>query len=401
MEPLKPEDIILAAPVRTPIGRFNGSLAGVAAPDLGGTALAASLARAGVAPSDVSEVLFGNARSAGVGPNPARQVAFKAGLPPDVPAWTINQACGSGMRTIISGVQAVTLGDARIVAAGGTESMSRVPYLLDSARWGHKMGHQPLVDGMYRDGFLCPLCGLIMGNTAENLADQYEISRQEQDEYAATSQARAQAAREADRFTDEIVPVRITDRRGNETLVRRDEHPRDGVTAQGLSRLPPVFRENGTVHAGNSSGITDGAAAVLVMSAATAREMGVRPAARVVAYETAGVDPTVMGIGPVPAVRRLLARTGLTMADLDLVELNEAFAVQVLACDRELGFDRERLNVNGGAIALGHPIGATGARIVVTLLHEMARRGAHRGLATLCVSGGMGLALLLEACREE
>jgi acetyl-CoA C-acetyltransferase len=336
-----------------------------------------------------------------VGPNPARQVAFKAGLPPDVPAWTINQACGSGMRTIISGVQAVTLGDARIVAAGGTESMSRVPYLLDSARWGHKMGHQPLVDGMYRDGFLCPLCGLIMGNTAENLADQYEISRQEQDEYAATSQARAQAAREADRFTDEIVPVRITDRRGNETLVRRDEHPRDGVTAQGLSRLPPVFRENGTVHAGNSSGITDGAAAVLVMSAATAREMGVRPAARVVAYETAGVDPTVMGIGPVPAVRRLLARTGLTMADLDLVELNEAFAVQVLACDRELGFDRERLNVNGGAIALGHPIGATGARIVVTLLHEMARRGAHRGLATLCVSGGMGLALLLEACREE
>lgn len=401
MKPLKPDDIILAAPVRTPIGRFGGSLADVPAPDLGGIALAESLKRAGVAPADVSEVIFGNARSAGVGPNPARQVAFKAGLPQEVPAWTVNQACGSGMRTIISGVQAVTLGDSRIVAAGGTESMSRVPYMLDAARWGKKMGHQPLIDGMYRDGFLCPLCGLIMGNTAENLADRYEISREEQDEYAAESQARAQAARNAQRFADEIVPVPVPGKRGGETLVSRDEHPRDGITAQGLSRLPPIFRKNGTVHAGNSSGITDGAAAVLIMSAATARELGVRPAARVVAYETAGVDPTVMGIGPVPAVRRLLARTGLTMADMDLVELNEAFAVQALACHRELGFDRERLNVNGGAIALGHPIGATGTRIVVTLLHEMARRGARRGLATLCVSGGMGLALLLEACREE
>lgn len=401
MKPLKPDDIILAAPVRTPIGRFGGSLADVPAPDLGGIALAESLKRAGVAPVDVSEVIFGNARSAGVGPNPARQVAFKAGLPQEVPAWTVNQACGSGMRTIISGVQAVTLGDSRIVAAGGTESMSRVPYMLDAARWGKKMGHQPLIDGMYRDGFLCPLCGLIMGNTAENLADRYEISREEQDEYAAESQARAQAARKAQRFADEIVPVPVPGKRGGETLVSRDEHPRDGITAQGLSRLPPIFRKNGTVHAGNSSGITDGAAAVLIMSAATARELGVRPAARVVAYETAGVDPTVMGIGPVPAVRRLLARTGLTMADMDLVELNEAFAVQALACHRELGFDRERLNVNGGAIALGHPIGATGTRIVVTLLHEMARRGARRGLATLCVSGGMGLALLLEACREE
>ncbi|TDI32909.1 MAG: acetyl-CoA C-acetyltransferase [Acidobacteria bacterium] len=398
---MKPDDIILAAPVRTPIGRFGGSLAEVPAPDLGGIALAESLKRAGVAPADVSEVIFGNARSAGVGPNPARQVAFKAGLPQEVPAWTVNQACGSGMRTIISGVQAVTLGDSRIVAAGGTESMSRVPYMLDAARWGKKMGHQPLIDGMYRDGFLCPLCGLIMGNTAENLADRYEISREEQDEYAAESQARAQAARNAQRFADEIVPVPVPGKRGGETLVSRDEHPRDGITAQGLSRLPPIFRKNGTVHAGNSSGITDGAAAVLIMSAATARELGVRPAARVVAYETAGVDPTVMGIGPVPAVRRLLARTGLTMADMDLVELNEAFAVQALACHRELGFDRERLNVNGGAIALGHPIGATGTRIVVTLLHEMARRGARRGLATLCVSGGMGLALLLEACREE
>jgi len=401
MAALKPDDIVLAAPVRTAIGRFGGSLAGVPAPDLGGTALAESLKRAGVAPADISEVIFGNARSAGVGPNPARQVAFKAGLPPEVPAWTVNQACGSGLRTIISGVQAVTLGDARIVAAGGTESMSRVPYMLDAARWGHKMGHQPLVDVMYRDGFLCPLSGLIMGNTAENLADRYKISRQEQDEYAATSQNRAQAAREANRFADEIVPVVVTDKRGNETQVILDEHGRDGITAAGLARLPPVFRENGTVHAGNSSGITDGAAALLVMRRDTAMELGVRPEARVVGYETAGIDPTVMGIGPVPAVRNLLKRTGLTMAEMDLVEMNEAFAAQIIACDRELKFDHERLNVNGGAIALGHPIGATGTRIVVTLLHEMARRSARLGLATLCVSGGMGLALLLESCREE
>jgi acetyl-CoA C-acetyltransferase len=401
MADLKNTDIVLAAPVRTPIGSFGGSLAGVPAPDLGAAALRESLRRSKVPPEAVSEVIFGNARSAGVGPNPARQVGHIAGVPDEVPAWSVNQACGSGLRTIISGVQAIRLGDARIVATGGTESMSRVPYMIESARWGHKMGHQQLSDGMYRDGFLCPLSGLIMGNTAENLADRYEISREEQDAYAAESQNRAEAARSKDLFDTEIVPITVTDRRGRESVVSRDEHPRDGVTAEKLGRLATVFRKEGTVTAGNSSGITDGAAAVMVMSAATARELGVPIAARVVGYETAGVQPEIMGIGPVPAVRRLLKRTGITLGDIDLVELNEAFAAQVLACDRELDLDRSRLNVNGGAIALGHPIGATGARIVVTLLHEMARRGARRGLATLCVSGGMGLALLLEAWEEN
>ena len=401
MADLKATDIVLAAPVRTPIGRFGGGLASVPAPELGAIALQESLRRSGVPPEAVSEVIFGNARSAGVGPGPARQVAYKAGLPVEVPAWSINQACGSGMRTIISGVQAIRLGEARIVAAGGTESMSRVPFMIESARWGHKLGHQTLSDGMYRDGFLCPLSGLIMGNTAENLADQYEIPREEQDAYAAESQNRAEAARAQGHFAAEIVPVTVTDRRGRETVISRDEHPRDGVTAAGLARLAPVFRKDGSVTAGNSSGITDGAAAVMVMSAATARELGAPIAARVVGYETAGVDPAIMGIGPVPAVRRLLERTGVALDDIDLVELNEAFAVQVLACDRELKLDRRRLNVNGGAIALGHPIGTTGARIVVTLLHEMARQGARRGLATLCVSGGMGLAMLLESCEES
>lgn len=401
MAELKNSDIVLTGPVRTPIGSFGGALAGVPAPELGAVALKESLRRSQVPAEAVSELIFGNARSAGVGPNPARQVGHITGLPDEIPAWSVNQACGSGLRTIISAVQAIRLGDASIVAAGGTESMSRVPYMIESARWGHKMGHQQLTDGMYRDGFLDPLSGLIMGNTAENLADRYEISRREQDAYAAESQNRAQEARSKNLFDAEIVPVTVTDRRGRESVLSRDEHPRDGVTAESLARLATVFRKEGTVTAGNSSGITDGAAAVMVMSAATAQELGAPIAARVVSYETAGVPPEIMGIGPVPAVRRLLERTGLTLNDIDLVELNEAFAAQVLACGKDLDLDRSRLNVNGGAIALGHPIGATGARIVVTLLHEMARREARRGLATLCVSGGMGLALLLEAWEEN
>ncbi len=397
MGSLPVSEIVLAAAVRTPIGRFGGALTGVPAPALGAVPVRAALDRAGLPASAVSELIFGNARPAGVGPNPARQVARAAGLPDGVPAYTINQACGSGLRAILSAIQSVALGDARLVVAGGTESMSRVPYLLTDARWGHRLGHQTLVDGMYRDGFLCPLCGLVMGETAEALADEYGIDRAAQDAYAADSQNRAEAARRAGRFQDEIAPVSAPGPRSGETAeLATDEHPRDGVTPASLARLPPVFRDGGTVHAGNSSGITDGAAAVLVLSADTARELGVTPMARVTAYETAGVDPGRMGIGPVPAVRRLLERCRLSMADVDLVEINEAFAVQVLACVKDLGLDRERLNVNGGAIALGHPIGATGARIVVTLLHEMARRHARRGLATLCVSGGLGLALLVE-----
>ncbi|MFQ5671027.1 MAG: thiolase family protein [Acidobacteriota bacterium] len=398
MSPVLSSDIVLAGAVRTPIGRFGGALSRLAAPELGAIAVRASLKRGGLEPRQVSEVIFGNARSAGLGPNPARQVALAAGLPDTVPAFTINQACGSGMRTIVSAVQAVALGDADVVVAGGCESMSRVPYLLPEARWGKRLGHTPLVDGMYRDGFLCPLCGMLMGETAEKLADRYRISRDEQDTYAARSQNRAERARRAGLFSAEIVPVALPEGGGGEAAsVEQDEHSREGVTAATLSRLPPVFRPGGTVHAGNSSGITDAGAALLVLEAQAARSLGVVPMGRVVGYQAAGVDPSLMGIGPVPAVRRLLSECALNLDQIDLVELNEAFAVQTLACVRDLDLALERVNVNGGAISLGHPIGATGARIVVTLLHEMARRRARRGLATLCVSGGLGLALLLES----
>jgi acetyl-CoA C-acetyltransferase len=389
------DDFFLAAPVRTPIGRFGGSLAPLTAAELGGAAGRECLRRAGLDPAAVGHTIFGHGRQAGAGPNPARQVGRRSGVPDTSPAYTINMACASGLQSILSAVHAIRDGEAEVVLAGGTESMSRVPYMLERARWGYRLGHGELTDGMYRDGFLCPLSGKIMGETAETLAEQYAIPRDEQDAYAAESQRRCEAARRAGRFADEIVPVEVVEGRRT-TTVAADEHPRDGVTAESLAGLPPVFKKGGTVHAGNSSGITDGAAAVLVLSKAALDRTGVEPWARIAGYATAGVDPATMGIGPVPALRRLEARTGVGHRDVDLVELNEAFAAQVLACDRELNLDRERLNVNGGAIALGHPIGATGARIVVTLLHEMRRRGARRGIATLCVSGGMGYALLLE-----
>ncbi|MFI5372998.1 MAG: thiolase family protein [Candidatus Eisenbacteria bacterium] len=389
-------EILLAAPVRTPIGSFGGGLASLTAAELGGLAASESLRRAGVDPAAVEYTVFGNARQAGGGPNPARQVGRRAGLPDTSPAYTVNMACASGLQAILSASQTIRDGDAGIVLAGGTESMSRVPYMLERARWGYRLGHGELTDGMYRDGFLCPLSGKIMGETAETLATRDAITRAEQDAYAAESQQRCEAARKAGRFKDEIVPVTVSGGRGKSTVVETDEHPRDGVTAETLAKLPPVFQTNGTVHAGNSSGITDGAAAVLVMSETAARRAGVTPWARIAGWASAGVDPAIMGIGPVPAVRKLETRTGVRLADIDLVELNEAFAAQVLACDRELHLDRAKLNVNGGAIALGHPIGCTGTRIVVTLLHEMRRRGSRHGLATLCVSGGMGFALLLE-----
>jgi acetyl-CoA C-acetyltransferase len=388
------QDVVLAAPVRTPIGRFGGGLLSVSAVELGVISAKASMARAGLSPHAVDQTIFGHARQAGCGPNPARQVSVGAGIPVDKPAYGINQACLSGMQAILAAARAIHVGESEVVLAGGMESMSRVPYALDT-RWGSRMGNIQAVDLMSRDGFLDPLSGKIMGETAETLAAQYAISREEQDAFAAATQHRCEAARQAGRFRDEIVPVEVKDGKKTATI-DRDEHPRDGVTAASLAGLAPVFAASGTVTAGNSSGITDGAAAMLVMSVDAAKRLGVVPVARIVGWRVDGVAPEIMGIGPVPAVRNLLAATGITLDTIDLVELNEAFAAQALAVDRELKFDRERLNVNGGAIALGHPIGCSGARIVVTLLHELTRRKARLGLATLCVSGGMGGALLLE-----
>jgi acetyl-CoA C-acetyltransferase len=388
--------VVVAGAVRTPIGRFGGELASLSAADLGATAAAEALRRAGVAPGEVEEVLFGCARQAGGGPNVARQVAARAGVPVEVPAFTVNMACASGLKAIDLGFRQVRSGESRALLVGGTESMSRVPYLLPGARWGYRLGDQTLVDGMYQDGFLCPLSGLVMGETAERLAQELAISRAEQDAFALRSQQRAAQARLADRFAPEIVPVTVAGKRGPKQ-VAHDEHPRPETSLESLSRLPPIFKEDGSVTAGNSSGITDGAAALVVLSAARASELSVAPLARLLGLTSAGVAPERMGIGVVPAVRALLERLSLRLTDFDVVEVNEAFAAQVIACDRELGFDPERLNVNGGAIALGHPIGATGARIVVTLLHEMKRRGARRGLAALCVSGGMGMAAAFEA----
>ncbi|HVR72652.1 MAG TPA: thiolase family protein [Vicinamibacteria bacterium] len=390
-------EVVVAGAVRTPIGRFGGALSGLGAAELGAAAAREALARAGVRPDEVQEAIFGCARQAGGGPNVARQVAWRAGLPQEVPAYTVNMACGSGLKAIDLAWRAVRDGDMDVVLAGGTESMSNVPYLLTGARWGYRMGRQPVLDAMYQDGFQCPLSDMLMGDTAERLADVYRIPREEQDAFALASQQKAGRALAEARFESETVAVSVEGRKGPQE-VRRDEHPRPDTSAESLARLPPVFRPGGgTVTAGNSSGITDGAAAVVVAAADRARELGLRPQARITAVAAAGVDPRVMGIGVVPAVRRLLERTGLHLDAFDLIELNEAFAAQVLACDRELRLPADRLNVNGGAIALGHPIGATGARLVVTLLHEMARRRARRGLATLCISGGMGLAAAFEA----
>ena len=388
--------VYLTASVRTPIGRFGGTLAYWTAADLGVAVAKETLRRAGLQANEIEESIWGCARQAGGGPNVGRQIVYRAGAPETVPAFTVNQACGSGLKAIILAAQEILLDRANVVLAGGTESMSRVPYFAEGARWGMRMGDQQLVDGMYRDGFNDPLSGLVMGETAENLARKYEIPRDEQDEFALRSQQRAQSAIESGRFDDEIVPLEIKGRKGETVSFARDEHYRAGTSIQDLGKLAPVFSKAGTVTAGNSSGITDGAAAMLVMSEAAVNKSGVKPQARIVDYEITGVAPEIMGIGPVPAVRSLLARQQLSLGDVDLIELNEAFAAQVIACDRDLGFDSERLNVNGGAIALGHPIGCSGVRITTTLLHELQKRNAKRGLATLCVSGGMGLALLVE-----
>ncbi len=391
--------IFLAGAVRTPIGRFGGSLADWSAADLGTAVARESLRRAQIRPDQVDDSIWGCARQAGGGPNVARQITFRAGVPDRVPAFTVNQACGSGLRAIILAAEKIILGRAEIVLAGGTESMSRVPYFAEGARFGMRMGNSELVDGMYRDGFNDPLSGLVMGETAEVLARHYEISRDEQDEYALRSQQRAAGAIAAGRFEAERLPLELKDRRGPKgeaTMFATDEHVRAQTSIEDLQKLVPVFAKDGTVTAGNSSGITDGAAAMLVLSEEALEESDAEPLGRIVDYEIVGVPPEIMGIGPVPAVRAILSRQNLSLADVDLIEINEAFAAQVIACDRDLEFDPETLNVNGGAIALGHPIGCTGVRITTSLLHEMKRRKSKRGLATLCISGGMGLAMLVE-----
>jgi len=387
--------VVVTHALRTPIGRFLGSFADLSAADLGASVVSALLARAELDPGRVSEVIFGNGRQAGGGPNVARQVGVRAGIPVEAPAYTVNMACASGLKTVHLAAEGIRLGRTEIVVAGGTESMSGLPFFLPKMRRGYRLGHEQVVDAMYKDGFVCPLSGMVMGETAEKLARDIGIGREEQDAFAVRSQEKCQAARAAGRFDDEIAPVEVPPPagKGDPLLVSADEHPRDGVTLESLAKLPPVFdREHGTVTAGNASGITDGAAALLVMSAAAAEELGYEPLATVGASAEVGVPPEIMGIGPVPAVRRLQEQNGLGVGDYDLIELNEAFAAQVLACDRELELPMDRTNVNGGAIALGHPIGCTGARIAVTLLHELRRRGGKRGLATLCVSGGLGLA---------
>ena len=387
-------DIVIAGAARTPVGAFNGGLAGLAPHELGQVAIVEALRRAEVEPGEVSEVILGQILAAGEGQNPARQAAVAAGIPFETTAYGVNQLCGSGLRTVALGYQAILTGDSEIVVAGGQESMSQAPHCIH-LRDGVKMGDAQMVDTMIKDGLWDAFNGYHMGNTAENVAQRWQITREQQDEFAARSQGKAEAAQKAGRFKDEIVPVTVKSRRGD-AVVDTDEHPKHGTTVDVLSKLRPAFDKNGTVTAGNASGINDGAAAVVLMTAAEAEKRGVKPLARIVAWATAGVDPAIMGTGPIPASRLALKKAGWSAKDLDLVEANEAFAAQACAVNRELGWDPDRVNVNGGAIALGHPIGASGTRILVTLLHEMQKRDAKKGLATLCIGGGMGIAMCVE-----
>ena len=389
-------EVVIAGAVRTAIGSFGGSFADAPATQLGATVIAEAIRRAGVAPDQVDEVIMGNVLSAGLGMNPARQAAIAAGLPDSVPATSVNKVCGSGLKTVALAAQAIMLGDADVVVAGGMESMSGSPYLLPKARYGYRMGHGEMWDHMIKDGLWCALGDCLMGVTAENVAGDYEISRADQDEFSVASHQKTAAAWEKNVFAGEIVPVTIKQRKGD-IVVDRDEHFRADTNMEALSKLRPAFAGDGSVTAGNASGINDGAAAVVVMSRKRAEELGVTPMASIRSYASAGVPPRVMGIGPVPATQKALAKSGLGIGDMDLIEANEAFAAQSLAVGRELGWDWERVNVNGGAIALGHPIGASGTRILVTLLHEMRRRDAKRGLATLCIGGGQGIAMVVES----
>ncbi|SEJ18980.1 acetyl-CoA acetyltransferase [Paraburkholderia tropica] len=389
-------EIVIVSAARTAVGKFGGSLAKVAAPDLGAIVIKAALERAGLKPEQVSDVILGQVLTAGSGQNVARQASIKAGLPAAVPAMTINKVCGSGLKAVMLAANAIIAGDAEIVVAGGQENMSAAPHVLPGSRDGFRMGDAKLIDSMIVDGLWDVYNQYHMGVTAENVAKEYGITREEQDAFAAASQNKAEAAQKAGRFDDEIVPVEIPQRKGDPLVFKTDEFVRHGVTAESLAGLKPAFAKEGTVTAANASGINDGAAAVVVMSAKKAEELGLKPLARIKAYASAGVDPKVMGIGPVPASQRCLERAGWSASDLDLMEINEAFAAQALAVNKQMGWDTSKINVNGGAIAIGHPIGASGCRILVTLLHEMQRRDAKRGLASLCIGGGMGVALALE-----
>ncbi|WP_404442753.1 acetyl-CoA C-acetyltransferase [Sutcliffiella horikoshii] len=389
------KEVVIVSAVRTAIGSFGGVFKDVSAPQLGSVVIKEALAKAGLAPDSVDEVIMGNVLQAGLGQNPARQAAMAAGLPQEVSSMTINKVCGSGLKAVHLATQAILTGDADIVVAGGMENMSQAPYLLKGARDGFKMGDQKLIDTMVADGLTCAFNDYHMGVTAENLCTKYELTREEQDEFAANSQQKAVQAIEDGKFKDEIVPVEVKKKKEILTI-DTDEYPRKGTTAEKLGGLRPAFKKDGSVTAGNASGINDGAAAVVVMSKEKAEELGIKPLVKIVANASSGVDPSIMGIGPVTAVKKAMEKGGQSMEEMDLVEANEAFAAQALAVGKELQFDPEKLNVNGGAIALGHPIGASGTRILVTLIHEMKRREAKKGLATLCIGGGQGVATIVE-----
>ena len=389
-------DVVIVAAARTALGTFGGSLAGIPASTLGATVIKALLERSGLQPDQIDEVIMGQVLQAGVGQNPARQASIEAGLPDSTPAMTINKVCGSGLKAVHLAAQAIMCGDADIMIAGGQENMSASPHILPNSRNGQKMGNWQMVDTMIQDGLWCAFNDIHMGITAENIADKYNISREEQDTFAAGSQQKTEAAQNEGIFAEEIVPVEVPQRRGDPVIFDRDEFPRPGTTSEGLGKLRPAFRKEGTVTAGNASGINDGAAAVVVMSAAKAKELGLTPMATIRSFSSAGVDPAIMGTGPIPATTKALEKAGWNINDLDLVESNEAFAAQAISVNKELGWDLDKVNVSGGAISIGHPIGASGARILVTLLHGMKRRDAKKGLATLCIGGGQGVAMAIE-----
>jgi acetyl-CoA C-acetyltransferase len=389
-------EVVIVSAVRTPIGTFGGSFKDVSAVTLGSIVAKEAIKRANIKPEMVDEVIFGNVLQAGQGQNVARQVSIHAGIPIEVPSYTVNKVCGSGLKTVALAAQSILAGDAEVVLVGGTENMSQAPYLLKGARWGQRMGDGTIEDYMVHDGLWDIFNDYHMGITAENVAEQWNITREEQDQFALTSQLRAEKAIKSGRFKDEIVPVPVPQRKGDPIIIDTDEHPRFGTTIEGLAKLKPAFKKDGTVTAGNASGINDGAAALVIMSKEKAEELGIKPLATIVSYASAGVDPKVMGTGPIPATQKALKKANMTVADLDLVEANEAFAAQSLAVVKGLGLDTEKTNVNGGAIALGHPIGASGARILVTLLHEMTKRDAKTGLATLCIGGGQGISVIVK-----